>query len=111
MWVQRPSCFEQPKLHCCPEHWHGLLHEIVINRIVVVHPDSRIGKIEKDPHTELWWSKDKAGHGGSKWKVFEKTKNGLEWVADANEQGDFLQGKHKSDFGRAIPWKDVRVVK
>ena len=67
--------------------------------------------MEKDPNTELWWSKDKAGHGGSSWKVFEKKGNTLEWLADADKQGNFIKGKQKGDFGKTIPMKDMKVVK
>lgn len=78
---------------------------------VVVHPDPRIGKIERDPNTGLWWSKDKAGHGGSHWKIFKEKGNKLEWIKDADEHGDYLDRKRKGDFGKEIPWKDVKVVK
>ena len=47
------------------------------------------------------------GHGGSKWKVFEETKKGLAWVADADQYGNFIGGKHKGPTGLFIPWKDL----
>src|SRR5262245_22462373 len=52
-----------------------------------------------------------AGHGGSKWKVFEETSGGLKWKADADEFGTFLVGKHKSPVGDLIPWKELNGAK
>lgn len=59
----------------------------------------------------LWWSKDTAKHGGSQWKVFKETKNGLEWIRDADEYGDFIVGKHKGDIGKFISWKQLKGAK
>lgn len=75
---------------------------------VVYHP--RHKKIYKDSNTRNWWSKDTAGHGGSKWKVFKETSKGLEWMTDADEYGNYMNNKHKSDIGKFIPWKDVSKV-
>ncbi len=58
----------------------------------------------------LWWSKDNAGHGGSRWKVYEETNKGLEWYKDADKYGQFIKGKHKGDVGRIIEWKNLRGV-
>ncbi|MFY0582715.1 hypothetical protein ACN28S_58065 [Cystobacter fuscus] len=55
----------------------------------------------------LWWSADNTGHGGSKWKVFEETGDGLKWKADADEFGDFIRGKHKGPTGKFIPWSEL----
>jgi len=71
----------------------------------------RFGTFHKSKSDGLWWSKDQAGHGGSKWKVFEETKGGLKWKADADEFGDFIVEKHKSDVGRDIPWSELGAVK
>jgi RHS repeat-associated protein len=56
---------------------------------------------------KLWWSKDQTGHGGSVWKVFREKGSGLEWVADADEFGDFIKAKHKGSTGEFIPWKET----
>lgn len=56
----------------------------------------------KDGNTGRWWSRDTAGHGGSAWKVFEERSGGLQWIADADEQGNFIQGKWKSDAGMFV---------
>lgn len=66
------------------------------------------GKIFKSKSDGLWWAKDKAGHGESKWKVFRETSKGLEWYRDADKYGDFIVGKHKGDIGKFIPWKELR---
>jgi hypothetical protein len=60
--------------------------------------------------TVYWWSPDKAGHGSSTWKVFRETSKGLEWVADAGEDGTFIEGKHKGKTGLFIPWNKMKTV-
>ncbi len=72
-----------------------------------VAESKRFGKFYKSKSDGLWWSTDKAGHGGSKWKVFEETGDGLKWKADADQFGDFIQGKHKGDTGMFIPWSEL----
>jgi hypothetical protein len=61
--------------------------------------------------TGLYWSKDAAGHGGSVWKVYREGSDGLHWVADADQYGDFIVVKHKSDIGVLIPNKALNVVR
>lgn len=62
------------------------------------------GKFFKSKSDKLWWSVDKLGHCGSKFKVFKETKKGLEWVFDADEYGDKIINKHKEPTGEFIPW-------
>jgi len=50
-----------------------------------------------------WWAKDKAGHAGVTWKVFRQEKDGLVWIKDATEFGDYVTGKHKSPVDVFIP--------
>lgn len=40
------------------------------------------------------------------WKVYKETDRGLEWIADADKYGKFLDDKHKGPVGRLIPWKE-----
>jgi hypothetical protein len=61
--------------------------------------------------TVYWWSPDRTGHGDSKWKVFRETSKGLEWVADAGEDGTFIEGKHKGNTGKFISWKSLKTVR
>jgi RHS repeat-associated protein len=70
----------------------------------------RFGKFYKNKADGRWWSRDRAGHGGSHWKVFKETDGGLEWISDADEFGDFIGGKHKSDIGISIPWPELWSV-
>ena len=51
---------------------------------------------------KFYWAKDLAGHGGSKYKVYEKRGKKLAWVADADEYGDWIASKHKGDIGLEI---------
>ena len=71
----------------------------------------RFGTFAKSKSDGLWWSTDKAGHGGSTWKVFEETADGLKWRADADKFGDFITMKHKSDTGMMIPWGELAGVR
>ncbi|HRN77977.1 MAG TPA: Hint domain-containing protein [Candidatus Dependentiae bacterium] len=67
----------------------------------------RFGNIYQDPDTKYWWSKDRASHGGSQYKVFKETSKGLEWIFDADAQGSPIMGKHKGPTGIFIPYKDI----
>ena len=50
--------------------------------------------------TGLWWAKDTTGHADSTYKVFKEAKGGkeLQWVADLNKYGNFIDGKHKKFY-------------
>ena len=61
----------------------------------------------RDPDTKLWWSKDKANHGGSAFKVFKETAKGLEWTFDADEIGHQIISKHKGPIGLFISYKEL----
>ena len=75
---------------------------------VMQHP--RTGnKYYRHDSTGNWWSRDRAGHGGSEWKVYQETNNGLEWIADADQYGDYIVGKHKGPVGRSISWNDLNA--
>ncbi|WP_415378159.1 MULTISPECIES: hypothetical protein [Enterobacterales] len=67
-------------------------------------------KYYKDGKTGLWWSKDTTGHGGSAYKVYRGNATSLEWVADADENGQFMPSKHKGDTGRNIPKKACKGI-
>lgn len=69
--------------------------------------NDRFGTFSRSKSDGLWWSKDQAGHGGSAWKVFEERGDGLHWIADADEYGDFIVGKDKSPTGQFIPWDEL----
>uniref|UniRef100_UPI0021DB7B02 hypothetical protein n=1 Tax=Pseudomonas sp. RIT-PI-AD TaxID=3035294 RepID=UPI0021DB7B02 len=67
-------------------------------------------KFYRNPETGEWWSADQTGHGGSAWKVFTEERGSLTWKADANEFGDFIEGKHKGPTGRSISLKDLKCL-
>jgi hypothetical protein len=50
-----------------------------------------------------WWTADTAGHGGSAFKVYERTSKGLRWIKDADQYGDYIDGKWKGGTGYFIP--------
>ncbi len=68
---------------------------------------NRFGNFYRDPKTNLVWSKDNAGHGGSAFKVFKETSKGLKWVFDADRLGNEIIGKHKGPTGLFIPYKEL----
>jgi hypothetical protein len=70
---------------------------------------SRFGSFHRSKSTGLWWSRDTEGHGGSIWKVFEERRDGLHWIADADEFGDFIEGKHKGPTGLFIARNELKM--
>jgi RHS repeat-associated protein len=65
------------------------------------------GTFYKSSSDGLWWAVDRAGHGGSKFKVFKETKKGLVWIRDADDYGNFILNKHKGSTGKFIPWNQL----
>ena len=61
----------------------------------------------KSKSDETWWTRDTTGHGGSAFKVYEETSKGLQWYKDADEYGDYIEGKWKGSTGYFIPWSDL----
>ncbi|MCX2433424.1 hypothetical protein [Pedobacter sp. GR22-10] len=55
--------------------------------------------------------KDFAGHGESTFKVYEQKGSKLIWKADADKYGNFIKGKHKSEFGKIVDMKDLNIIK
>ena len=74
------------------------------------------GKIYKDPlgqkwnGKDIWFSKDNAQHGGSKFKVYIKGAEKFNWIADLDETGKIMN-KHKSTIGETISFKDIGWIK
>lgn len=64
--------------------------------------NGRLVNLYQEPSGKHWWAKDITGHGGSCFKVFKKTSKGFEWIADADEYGNFIKNKHKSTTGMFI---------
>jgi hypothetical protein len=72
---------------------------------------TKYGKFYKSKSDGLWWSTDIDKHGGSQFKVFEESPKGLEWIADADEYGTFIEGKHKGKSGASIEWGKLKITK
>lgn len=68
---------------------------------------NRFGNFYRDPKTKLWWSKDRANHGGCAYKVFKEHTTGLKWLFDADELGNPIIGKNKGPIGLFISYKDL----
>ena len=77
------------------------------NRICTTKLNGKVVNYLRDPKTGLWWSKDTERHGGSVWKVMEQTGNQLIHKADADEYGDFIEGKHKGNTGKIMDMKSM----
>jgi len=79
---------------------------------------SKFGKIYRDPtqkvgNKEIWWSKDIGGknaHSGEHYKLFEQTKNGMQWIADVDLTGKVIL-KHKGKTGYFIPNSELWGIK
>jgi hypothetical protein len=54
-----------------------------------------------------WWTTDIAGHADSAFKVYQETSTGLQWVTNADEYGDYIEGMWKGSTGRFIPWSQL----
>jgi hypothetical protein len=77
--------------------------------------DTRFGKIYRDPkqkigNKRIWWSQDRAEHGGSKYKLFVERSDHLELVADIDKDGNAIP-KWKSEVGTKIYKKDLIGVR
>lgn len=75
----------------------------------------RFGKFYKDPSQQLgnkdiWWTKDTANHGGSRYKLYVKEGRDFKHFADIAEDGKQIL-KHKGDVGDKIPLKQFIKVK
>ena len=69
-------------------------------------------KVTKGKHTYwrhktagLWWSKDTAKHAKCAFKVYEMIGGKLKWIADADQSGDFIGKKHKSNKGKTVTFE------
>jgi len=69
------------------------------------------GLLFEDPKTGLWFSEDKAGHGGFHYKVYRAMKKEFEWIYNVDIYGEIIQGQHKGPVGKFISYKDVVFFK
>jgi hypothetical protein len=89
-----------------PDDKHDVFENIKLKADKKIR-SKRFGNFYRDPYTKLWWSKDRAGHAGSSFKVFKEHAKGLEWLFDADALGNPIVGKHKGSVGLFIPYKDL----
>ncbi|HEV2601209.1 MAG TPA: hypothetical protein VGT41_02840 [Candidatus Babeliales bacterium] len=57
--------------------------------------------------TNLWWSKDKAEHAGTHYKVYIQQGKKLKWIFDVCAETGKVMAKHKGPVGREIFMKDL----
>lgn len=74
----------------------------------MTHP--RFGRFSQHSSSELWWTQDRAGHGGSVWKVYREINGQLQWEADTDAIGNYLP-KHKGPTGKTISMKEFRGIR
>jgi hypothetical protein len=58
-----------------------------------------------------WWSPCKGKSHKDNFKVYKETSQGLEWIADADEYGQYIPNKHKGPKGKNILWSQLGTVK
>ena len=73
--------------------------------VVKTYTHPRFGKFYEMKDGTVY-SKDRAGHGGSAWKMFKETSKGFEWKADLDANGREMNDKHKGSTGKFIPKKE-----
>ncbi len=98
-------------LDAVPAGKGGSLWKLTSEGASIVKTHIHWGSFYKSISDGLWWSIDKTGHGKSKFKVFIETEKGLKWISDADEYGNFIAKKHKSETGKLIPWGQMKTVK
>jgi len=109
-WGNKKSCSAQPD----PEDPDDDKEDSFFKRIQLNADKKartkRFGKLYRDKNTKLWWSKDLAGHGGSKYKVYKETAKGLEWLFDADTAGNPIISKHKGPIGLFIYYNEIILL-
>lgn len=74
-----------------------------------VYKHDRYGKFYKMKDSREFYTKEVSGdrgHGGCRWKVYEKEGQTMKWLRDLNKYGQQID-KHKGPVGREFPWKDL----
>jgi RHS repeat-associated protein len=87
----------------CRKKWEITRYD----RICEAKLNGTVVKYYRAPGTEIWWSADTEGHGGTAWKMMEQESNNLIHVQDANIYGDYMN-KHKGKTGRVMPMKGMK---
>ncbi|MNF52445.1 putative deoxyribonuclease RhsC [compost metagenome] len=92
---------------CCAKKWSVERYDRKCNGHI---PGVGNVTLFRDPKDGYWYSADKTEHGGSAWKLFSESRSAgaLEWMADLNDQGDIMKGKHKGSTGRSIDLKKLK---
>nr|WP_124423238.1 RHS repeat-associated core domain-containing protein [Pseudomonas orientalis] len=92
---------------CCAKKWSGERYDRKCNGHI---PGVGNVTLFRDPTDGSWYSADKTEHGGSAWKLFSESRSAgtFEWMADLNDQGDMMKGKHKGSTGRSIDLKKLK---
>jgi hypothetical protein len=73
------------------------------------------GTFTEDAETELWYARDRAGHGNradelgpvGQFKRFRASATGLHCEGTVDENDRLLNDKHESTVGMFIPWSDL----
>lgn len=87
----------------CRKKWEITRYD----RICEAKLNGTVVKYYRAPGTEIWWSADTEGRGGTAWKMMEQESNNLVHVQDANIYGDYMN-KRKGETGRVMPMKGMK---
>ncbi|MDA0207574.1 MAG: RHS repeat-associated core domain-containing protein [Acidobacteria bacterium] len=85
----------------------GALWKITKEGTEQVFRHAKFGKFYKSKGADDWITIDRAGHGGSAFKLYRQKGNKLVWQADLDQAGNIIIGKHKGPIGREIPLSEL----
>ncbi|WP_456291887.1 RHS repeat-associated core domain-containing protein [Pseudomonas sp. AK106] len=97
---------DKPNQNCkraCRKKWEVNRFD----RICEAKLNGTLVKYYRATGTEMWWSADTEGHGGTAWKLMEQDSNHLIHIRDVNIYGDFMN-KHKGKTGKVMPMKGMK---
>lgn len=82
-------------------------------RLPVAQPAKCLHDLTERPYvldgdTDSWWTRDTKGDGGSHFKRYRLEGSELVHIADVDEHGRDLSGKHKGPVGMTVPLAGLR---
>lgn len=90
--------------------WQRLRPRLPVQREGRKFRHYRFGIMTECLESNYFYSVDRARHGSSAVKRFTARADGLYWDADLDSAGNVMVGKHKSNVGIKISWRDLDAV-
>jgi hypothetical protein len=81
------------------------------NAVAIKVHKGKFGTLYKSKSDGTWWSKVRGEGHKDTFKVFKETPKGLDWIADADEFGQYIPNKHKGPVGEFIFWSELSTTK